>query len=230
MDFSPERMNESVRAMKNYYPAFSVGGRPIGTGAEAVWQGWIQPVCSLEDLELLLADLAQNRPVRVLPGGELIHHPQCLRKHQQIPQLENLRKPDQAFKIKITYGGGSRHPRAFVIDPAIPPKERKHKFADGAICSYPPWQDVWNWQTHTVAEFADQAAIWLVKWNVWQQTGIWLGDEMRHEPAFLFLNIKSEEQCWCASGQQYAECHRKSDADKAFRNFLPVNRGSKFDF
>lgn len=216
MKFSPEKMNESVRAMKEIYPAFQVSGRPIGTGAEAVWQGWIQPIRSFEDLEYLLADLAQNRAVRILSGGEVIHHPNCQRKHPKLSWIKKLKKPDRAFKVKITYGGGSRHPRAFVIDPVIPPHEREHMFADGAVCAYPPWHGVWDWQTNTVADFTDQAAVWLVKWNVWQQTGIWLGEEMRHDKAFLLFNIKPTAQCWCGSGERYGECHRVSDVRSAF--------------
>lgn len=213
-------MNESVRAMKDTYPAFQVGGRPIGTGAEAVWQGWMQPIRSLEDLEHLLADIAQNRAVRILPGGEVIHHPNCQRKHPQLTWMKKLKKPDRAFKIKITYGGGSRHPRGFVLDPVIPPEEREHMFADGAVCAYPPWHGVWDWQTNTVADFADQVALWLVKWNVWQQTGVWLGEEMQHNKGFLFFNIKPTEQCWCGSGRQYGGCHRISDARKLFQNLF----------
>jgi hypothetical protein len=223
MDFSPERMNESVRAMKANYPTFSVGGRPIGTGAEAVWQGWIQPVRSIENLEFLLADLAQNRAVRILPGGEIIHHPNCQRKHQELQWIKKLKKPDRAFKIKITYGCGSRHPRAFVLNPVIPPEEREHMFGDGAICAYPPWQGVWDWQTHTVAEFTDQVAVWLVKWNVWQQTDVWLGDEMWHDKGFLFFNIKPTEQCWCGSGARYGECHRTRDGRELFQNIFPYS-------
>ncbi len=216
MEFFSERLSESVAEMKANYPTFSVGVYPLGTSADAIWEGWIQPIRSLEDLEFLLADLAQNRAVRILPGGEIIHHPNCRRTHQNLAWIKKLKKPDRAFKIKITYGGGKRHPRAFVIDPNIPPEERKHMFGDGAICAYPPWQGVWDWQLNTVADFADQAAIWLVKWNVWQQTGVWLGDEMRHENTFLFFNIKETAQCWCGSGECYGECHRESDARKAF--------------
>lgn len=206
--------------MKANYPTFSVGGRPIGTGAEALWQGWIQPIRCLGNLEFLLADLAQNRKVRILPGGEIVHHPNCQRKHQELPWIKKLKKPDRAFKIKITYGGGSRHPRAYIIYPVIPPEEREHMFGDGAICAYPPWQGVWDWQINTVADFTDQTAIWLVKWNVWQQTEAWLGDEMRHEKAFLLFNIKVTDQCWCSSGRQYGVCHRISDARKVFQNLF----------
>ena len=213
-------MNESVAAMKANYPSFTVEGRPIGTGAKAIWKGWIQPIRILENLEQLLADIEQNRAVRILPGGEIIHRPDCQRKHPRFPWIKKLKKPDRAFKIKIIYGCGSRHPSAYVLDPVIPPEEREHMFGDGSVCAYPPWQGVWDWQTNTVADFTDQVAVWLVKWNVWQQTDVWLGDEMLHDKAFLFFNIKVTEQCWCGSGKQYGVCHRINDARKAFQNLF----------
>lgn len=224
MDFSSERMEASVQAMKADYPTFSVGGRPIGTGAQAVWKGWMQPIRSLDDLELILADIAQNRSVRILQGGEIMHDPLCRRKHQELAWIKKLKKPDRAFRIKITYGGGRQHPRAYVLEPVIPIDRRKHTFGDSAICPYPPWKEVWNWQMHTVSDFADQAAIWLVKWNVWEQTGIWLGDETRHDKAFLYFTIRATEQCWCGSGKNYADCHRASDGRELFEELFPFNQ------
>lgn len=221
MNFPSQKLNESVAAMKANYPTFLVGVCPLGTTADAIWQGWIQPIRSLENLEFLLADLAQNRSVRVLSGGEIIHHPNCQRKHPQLSWTKKLKKPDRAFKIKITYGGGSRHPKAYVLDPVIKPDESEHMFGDGSVCAYPPWQGIWDWQTNTVADFTDHIAVWLVKWNVWQQTGVWLGDEMQHGKAFLFFNIKPMEQCWCGSGKEYGACHRVNDARKAFQHLLP---------
>jgi hypothetical protein len=91
-------MEVNVQAMKVNYPAFSVSGRPIGTGREAVWKGWIQPIRSLENLQWILADIAQNRSVRVLQGGEVIHNTRCQRKHQELPWIKKLKKPDKAFK------------------------------------------------------------------------------------------------------------------------------------
>lgn len=220
MNFPSQKLNESVAAMKANYPTFSVGVCPLGRSADAIWQGWIQPIRSLENLELLLADLAQNRAVRVLSGGEIIHYPNCQRKHPELSWIKKLKKADRAFKIKITYSGGSRHPKAVVLDPVIKPDESEHMFGDGSVCAYPPWQGVWDWQINTVADFADHIAVWLVKWNVWQQTGVWLGDEMQHGKAFLFFNIKPTAQCWCGSGKEYGACHRVNDARKAFQHLL----------
>ena len=228
MDFSPEKLDASVQAMKLNYPTFSVGGRPIGTGAEAVWKGWIQPIRSLEDLQWILADIEQNRSVRILQGGEVIHDPSCRRKHQELKWIEKLKKPDRAFKIKISYGGGKRHPRGHVIEPLIPIVERKHMFGDNAVCAYSPWENVWNWEAHTVSDFADQVVLWLIKWNVWQQTGVWLGDEMQHGKMFLYFTIAASDQCWCGSGRQYGECHRQEDEREVLRNLFALSESKKY--
>lgn len=220
MDFSTERMEASIQAMKLNYPSFSVGGRPIGTGREAVWKGWVQPIRNLENLEWLLADLAQDRLVRILQGGEVTHNPNCNRKHQKLPWINKIKKPDSAFKIKITYGCGSQHPRAYSLDPIIPTTKRKHMFRDGAFCAYPPWDATWQWQIQTVADFMDYVVIWLIKWNVWQQTNVWLGEEMSHDRVFLYFTISPSEQCWCGSGRKYLLCHRTNDEREVLQKML----------
>jgi hypothetical protein len=211
MKFSPERLDASVRAMKADFPAFTVGGLPIGTGREAVWKGWVQPVRELENVELLLSDLSNNHPVRILPGGEVIHKPGCRQKHELLPWLKKLKKPDASYRLKVIYGGGPRHPRAFIIDPVTDRRTTKHTFTNGAICCYPPWENAWNWQDNTVADFMHYVVIWLIKHTVWQQVGLWLGDEMPHDTAFLFHSISPYQSCWCGSGETYGSCHRRSD-------------------
>lgn len=211
MDFSPERLDTSAQAMKIKYPSFSVSGLPIGTGPIAIWKGWIQPIRNRESLELLLSDLANNHPVRVLHSGEIIHKPDCKNQHESLPWLKKLKKPDAAYKLKVTYNGGTQHPKAFIIEPLKHLRELRHIFRDGSICAYPPWEDIWHWQYSTVADFMDHISIWLLKNTVWQQVGLWIGDEMPHNTEFLYNTIKPFEECWCRSGQLYGMCHRESD-------------------
>ena len=230
MSHSPERVEASVQAMRVNYPLFSVGGRPLGTGVDAVWKGWLQPIRTRENLEWILADIAQHRTVRILQNGEVVHDPSCSRKHPDVLGTKKLKKPDQAFKIKIVYSGGKDHPQAYVTDPVIPAEKRKHMFADGAVCAYPPWQNVWDWQKHTVSDFADQTAIWLVKWNVWRETRIWLGGEMQHNKVFLYLTLRPSDQCWCTSGEQYGTCHRMLDEREALQHLFSFSKSKSYGF
>lgn len=209
--------------MKTNYPSFTVGGLPLGTGPEAVWKGWVQPICNLENLELLLSDLSNNHAVRVELGGEVTHNPDCRHEHESLPWLKKLKKPDAAYRLKVIYGGGAQHPQAFIIEPLTLRKNTMHTFTNGAICCYPPWKNVWNWQDNTVADFMDRVMIWLIKHTVWQQTGAWLGSEMPHDTAFLYRTISPFQQCWCGSGNLYGACHLKSDKNHliyGYSNFI----------
>lgn len=218
----PERLRLSVEAMKLYYPSLLFDGRHIITGGETFWKGWVQPLSDeLENLEHILADVDQNRPVQI-KNGEVSHHPACRRNHQSLSWIKKLKKPDQAFNIKIVYDGGKRHPRGYVLQPNIPENKGKHMYKDKAVCAYPPQGNVWNWQTHTVADFTNQFIIWLVKWNVWNQTGYWLGDETSHDKLLLLISISATDQCWCGSGALYGDCHLAADELEITQN-LPYS-------
>lgn len=141
----------------------------------------------------------------------MIHNPDCQDTHENLSWLSKLKKPDTSYKLKLTYGGGMRHPRAFIIEPLSPRINTKHTFTNGAICSYPPWEEAWNWQNNTVVDFMNHVMIWLVKHTVWRQVHVWLGDEMPHDTSFLFRNINPMQQCWCGSGDSYNNCHLTED-------------------
>lgn len=68
-----------------------------------------------------------------------------------------------------------------------------------------------DWQTHTVVDFTDRVIIWLIKWNVWNQTGYWIGDETSHNKISLLLSISAIDQCWRGSGVLYGNCHQLTD-------------------
>lgn len=225
----PERLRVSVEEMKLYYPSLQFDGRQIITGGETFWKGWVQPILDFENLEWILDDIDQNQTIRV-KNGEVSHHPDCRRTHQTFPWIKQIKKPDQAFKIKIAYDGGRRHPRGYVLQPVIFKTEQKHMFGDGAVCAYPPQENVWDWQTHTVANFTDQILIWLIKWNVWKQTQYWIGDETFHSKISLYFLINASEQCWCGSGTDYGICHRSNDRIEVVKEIFPLVNKSKMNF
>lgn len=216
----PERLRFSVEAMKLHYPSLLFDGRHIIIGSATFWKGWVQPLSDeLEDLEMILADIDRNLPVQI-KNGEVSHHPACRRKHQALSWIKKLKKPDQAFNIKIVYDGGKRHPRGYVLQPDIPLNKRKHMYRDSAVCAYPPQRNIWNWQTHTTVDFTDQVVIWLLKWNVWNQTGYWLGSETSHDKLLLLISISATDQCWCGSGTLYGNCHQLADKLEVTQNVL----------
>lgn len=145
-------------------------------------------------------------------GGVVEHRPDCVAEHCHHDWMERVKAPYVKYKLEVQYGGGKMHPRAYVRDPVAPLfKRRKHHFNDGALCAYPPWSGVWQWQKDTVAHFMSHAVEWLMKWTIWMQAGVWLGPEMGHEPSFLLREIRPDQECHCGSGNQYGSCHKPED-------------------
>lgn len=219
MDSDGDRLEESIRAMRSFYPKFSLSGSPIGTGPVAVWKGWVRPLWGADELASILDDIANDRPVAVLAGGLVEHLTSCTARHERPPWVRRLKDVSAAYKLKVLYGGGRVHPRAYVIDPRFRRGELRHSFRDGAACAYPPWEDVWRCDEHTVVDFMDHVVVWLVKLTVWRQAGVWPGSEMDHESQFLLQSIHPAQQCWCGSGSAYEGCHRGSDQAAVRRDF-----------
>jgi hypothetical protein len=205
----------SVKGMRDYYPAFPLSFKDANEGRQAVWTGRVQPIRTMERLEDLLDDIHCERPFYVLPGGEVLHHPECAEEHTHHGWAEKLTNPHAVYELEVRYGGGRRHPKVYVRDPAIPEGKRRHMFGDGSICPYAPWQPIWQWEEHTVVDYMGHALGWLIKWMVWDQADIWIGPEMEHDPRFLLRTIGPNKPCWCGSGAKYKKCHRSTDEDSA---------------
>lgn len=221
------RLEASINEMGRFYPSFSLSGSPIGTGPVAVWKGWVQPIQSAAELEQLLDDIYHDRPVYIAEGGEVLHMPGCTASHSPHEWIERLSNPYAVYKLEVKYGGGKAHPRAYVRVPSLPLRRWKHIFKDGEICPYPPWEDVWSWETNTVVDYMDHALVWLIKSTAWLQAGVWIGSELGHEPHFLLGTIGPMQGCWCGSGEQYGNCHRPSDYAKYIHNLQTINEMMK---
>jgi hypothetical protein len=214
IDDSP-RLEASIEGMRTYYPAFHLSIVDTDTGREAFWTGKVQPIRTTDRLEDLLDDIHHERPFYILPGGEVLHHPACRTPHAHHGWAESLTNPHVVYELEIRYGGGRRHPKAYVRDPILTEGKRKHIFRDGSICPYAPWQEIWRWQDHTVVDYMAHALGWLIKWTVWDQAGIWIGREMSHDARFLLRTIGPNKLCWCGSGKKYKKCHRSADEENA---------------
>lgn len=213
MSAAYSRLDASIAAMREYFPDFSLTGLPLGTGPVAVWKGRVRPFRSAERMEEVLDDIYHERAVMMRAGGSIEHRPDCAAAHCHHDWMEKLSNPFVDFKLEIHYAGRESHPRAFIRDPAVPFfKRQKHHLSDGALCAYPPWQGVWQWERDTVVNFMSHVVEWLVKWMVWEQACIWIGPEMGHDRNFLLREIRPDQECHCGSGKQYRLCHRPEDA------------------
>ena len=213
------RLEASIEAMREYFSEFSLSGSPIGTGPVAVWKGKMQPLRGAKHLEEILDDIYHGRPVMMCADGVIAHRLDCAAKHCRHDWIRRVTNPFVEYKIEVHYGGGKAHPTAYVRDPAVPLlKRQKHHFDDGSLCAYPAWFDVWRWDRDTVVEFMAHVAEWLVKWMVWEQASIWLGQEKDHAPDLLLREIRPDLQCHCRSGKEYGRCHRSLDEESVMRS------------
>lgn len=211
-----QRLDDSISAMREYYPSLALKVLKTSQGRTAVWAGDAQPVQTDDFLYELIDDLDKDRPVYLPGGGRVIHHPYCIfAEHGQPLWMKNLVAPRITYTLKIKYDGGPSNPRAYVQSPCLFLKNGqfrwKHMLEDGAMCAYAPHHNVWHWQVHTVVDFISYVLIWLVKWTVWDQTSVWIGAEEPHDAHSLFRNIKSTAPCRCGSGKEYGGCHRAAD-------------------
>lgn len=209
------RLEASIDGMRSYYPAFSFSVVESATQSQGIWTGKVQPIRTTDKLEELLDDIHHERPFYILPDGDVLHHPRCVASHTHHGWAERLANPHIVYELEVRYGGGMQHPRAYVLAPVFPKEKRRHMFGDGSICPYAPWQQIWRWEEHTVVDYMAHALSWLIKWTVWEQSSIWIGSEMSHDPRSLLRAIGPNKPCWCGSGKKYKKCHRSTDEDNA---------------
>src|ERR1044071_8034874 len=163
---SSSRLEQSVVAMQEYFPNFSLRILEQSSGEEGRWRGRVQPIQTTDHLEELLDDIATERPFYIQQGGIVFHHPNCRANHQNHNWAEKITKPFITFEIEVKYWGGMKHPKAFIISPSIPAHKKRHMNSDDSICAYASWKDAWNWRRDTVVEFMGQILGWLIKWMV----------------------------------------------------------------
>lgn len=209
------RFTVSVAAMTERYPTLEFRtevrhGKPL-----AVWEGWLTPIRSRHELNAILCDLDEDRPVRIGNDATIRHDPACDPEHPLHPLLHQLKRPDRSFRVRIEFDGGPAHPAGFLLDPVVTPETRYHIFGENRVCAYAPWSDAWRAVEHTAADFTDHVLIWLFKWNVWVETNHWLGKEEDHTPLHLLTTIRPDMQCWCSNGEPYGRCHRPQDVRRA---------------
>lgn len=202
---------EKIDAVKSEYPTLEFLSESRGEKIALVWEGWVQPIRSVENLSAILDDIENNRAVSISDGGNITHDENCLIEHSEHPLLNKLTNPTRLFKIRVEDYCSNRQPSAFVLEPEITEGLRKHTWGTNGICGFEPWKYPWDKNTSSIVEFIDHSVIWLFKWNVFSQTNEWLGSETSHDEEFLLDTIRPNQTCYCGSGEKYAECHRRKN-------------------
>ena len=203
----PGRLEASIEAMARRFPTFNFSTTANGEGR---WIGLVQPIQTTSGLLELLDDLDEDRGVLIV-GTEVRHNPQCAHTHRRQIWMEKVQNMTISFQLEISYGGGEAFPRAWVKSPVIRPEKRLHMWGDGSICAFLPSRDVWNWSKGTVADLMPDWLVWLVKWMVYNDSGVWIGAQHQFSPSYHLRLLNSKDLCWCGSGRQYRWCHKKED-------------------
>ena len=177
-----KRLERSVEAMKTDYPGFNVAYEAGEFGDVTFWRGVVQPVRQLTSLSSVLGDVEAERPVRVVEG-EIVHHPNCEVVHSVHPLSKRLIYWRTRFELRVRYDGGLADPRCWIVTPPIPLDQQRHVWPDGSICAFMS-SEGWDPDQDDVVDFMGHVAIWLLKWNIYSQTGIWLGREHQGTPDY----------------------------------------------
>jgi len=111
------------------------------------------------------------------------------------------------YRLLTVHRVPPHHPRTWVLSPRVRFPDR-HVYNDDAVCPLTPHEDEWSWATHTLVDYLDDVAIWLVKHSFYKLTGNWVGSESQHNPHNM-PQVRRNAQCPCASGLPYGECHGK---------------------
>ena len=137
-------------------------------------------------------------------GVEHYTYPELLLQHSEIaskyPSAEckikmgigcvylRLRPTQQSieYKIRIDSKVGKKLVRIFVIDPKIikdfDGKDPPHLYPDRSLCLYYPPNDEWNYKNSWAETLVPWASLWLYYYEIWQETGEWLGGGIHGMP------------------------------------------------
>lgn len=96
--------------------------------------------------------------------------------HRGVARWRRLLQPRDVspqYEIEIEYKW-KKLPRARVIRPKLVP-DAPHRYGDGTLCLY--WPQEWHWSADQLiaATMIPWTALWLLYYELWLDTGKWLG-------------------------------------------------------
>ena len=194
-----------------------------------VWQGPITPFppeMPMAEVQAIVADLAEDRPVRVLADGALAHYEHCGGTHQPRREFQMARTLHGVFKVEIAYRRPPGCPIARSLSPRI---NRDHPLGPpphllntiDALCVLFPADRCWVSGVHGARHYANFTAIWLAKHLAWEEArerGVgleeaWPGSVVGHDPFELPRLVDARDPCRCGSGKEYGACCAAGDKE-----------------
>ena len=89
------------------------------------------------------------------------------------------------YKVRLVAKQGCQTVGVFVKDPQVYPYEKgkkvPHLYSDGALCLYYPKHQEWNYRDSWAETLIPWAALWLFYYEIWRETGSWLGGGIHTE-------------------------------------------------
>jgi hypothetical protein len=192
------------------------------------WRGVITPFPAgmpLEETQAIVADLDEDRQVRVMADGVLAHYERCGGKHQPRPEFRLGCVLHESFTIEIAYRrppgcpiARSIYPRIDRHHPSGPPPHLLNTI--DALCVLFHSDCAWMWGVHGARHYANYTAIWLTKHLAWveaRERGVgieeaWPGSVVVHDPSELRRLLRPGDLCRCGSGKNYGDCCAEGDA------------------
>lgn len=220
----PGRWDREEQEMKMWFPISQWGERVERGRAIRFWEVIVEPVPSAPEVLLVLADLDRGGPVDMNPSGWIRHSQRCRADHKLREGFEGLEIPDTVFLLEAVYQEPPGHPLVRSLDPKVSCLRfpgHPHFYGGEVICPLFPPENTWRWKNHTMTDYLEHVAVWLLKHLVWKATqdrdgkGIWIGPDVEHSPMYLLWVIRPSDQCHCGSGKTYRRCCRSHDRARA---------------
>lgn len=214
-----ERWEYERSRMEEYYSGWRLEGchphpKDPHQMVPPIWIGDISPLHPPSDAVGVINALAANEEVEVYLNGRVDVDPNNPPRSMLQPIVDEA-MAQRTFSLIARQEGPPRHPRVFVMVPELP-QTCPHLFSDRSLCPLLPSTGAWSWNEHSLADYLDHVAIWLVKFIVWDAIrkatgqGIWIGHEASHDWASL-AKTPSSAQCYCGSGLQFRECCARTE-------------------
>jgi len=83
------------------------------------------------------------------------------------------------YKVKLVYRKGET-PKVYIVDPPIEAHPKYHMYKDGHLCLFDPRVSPWYSDMMVHETIIPWSAEWLVFYELWKETGKWMGPEAPH--------------------------------------------------
>lgn len=230
----PHSWLKEISKVQEAYPDATFQHRSCTGKLSGILRLTINPSPDTKDLNSVLADLDRGNAVSISTCGKIAHSLNCsipLNDHPVILPRLRLLKTAYSVEIWIQYShDGTQwpiHPKAYIVHPEISLRKYSyHPHLSGDVncswaCPISPQDNTWRWEPGSLLKYLDQLAIWILKTEIWVQTGgsaslgRWIGPATSHDPLDCIGSITLGNPCRCGSGKCYSDCHYSQDFNMA---------------